>query len=40
MLNDMTFDHSNELESFIGPEKFEQLRAELTDLAAMFDSYN
>ena len=40
MLNDMTFDHSNEIESFIGSEKFEQLRAELTDLATMFDSYN
>lgn len=40
ILNDMTFDHSNEIESFIGPEKFEQLRAELTDLATIFDSYN
>ena len=40
IMNDMTFDHSNEIESFIGPEKFEQLRAELTDLATMFDSYN
>lgn len=39
-LNDMTFDHSNEIKSFLGPEKFEQLRAEVTELATMFDSYN
>lgn len=39
-LNDMTFDHSTEIKNYIGSEKFEQLKAEVTVLANTFDSYN
>lgn len=40
VLNDITYDHTVDIEAAIGKEKAEQLKAELNDLAMMFDSYN
>ena len=40
VLNDITYNHTVDIEAAIGKEKTEQLKAELNDLAMMFDSYN
>lgn len=40
VLNDITYDHTVDIEIAIGKEQTEQLKAELNDLATMYDSYN
>ena len=40
VLNNITYDHTVDIEAAIGKEKTEQLKAELNNLAIMFDSYN
>ena len=40
VLNDITYDHTVDIEADIGKEKSEQIKAELTELATIFDSYN
>lgn len=40
VLNNITYDHTVDIEAAIGKEKTEQLKVELNDLATMFDSYN
>lgn len=40
VLNDKTYEHTRDIESSLGSDKFEQLGTELTELAKIFDSYN
>ena len=40
VINDITYDHTADIEADIGNEKAEQIKAELTELATIFDSYN
>ena len=40
VLNDKTYEHTSDIEADIGKEKAEQIKAELTELATIFDSYN
>ena len=40
VLNNITYDHTVDIEAAIGKEKTEQLKAELNNLAIMFDFYN
>lgn len=40
VLNDKTYEHTADIEADIGKEKAEQIKAELTELATIFDSYN
>ena len=40
VLNDKTYEHTADIEADIGKEKTEQIKAELTELATIFDSYN
>ncbi len=40
VLNDKTYEHTRDIESSLGSDKFEKLGTELTELAKIFDSYN
>ena len=40
VLNNITYDHTVDIEADIGKENAEQIKAELTELATIFDSYN